>query len=76
MEVRGFWREDAGGERAYTSLPGTLSLYEDAAVLTHQSTVRKDRRLHQGPEDLYMPSPLLLVIEKGLPVFFRKAFIY
>ena len=39
------------------TLLGTLSLYEDAAVLTHQNTVRKDRRLHQGPEEFYPPSP-------------------
>ena len=39
---------------AYSSLPGTLSLCKDAAVLTHQSTVRKCRRLCQGPEDYYM----------------------
>ena len=43
---------------------GTLSLYEDAAVLTHQNTVRKDRRLHQGPKDLSIICPLLLCIEK------------
>ena len=29
-------------ELADRSLVGTLSLYEDVAVLTHQSTVRKD----------------------------------
>ena len=45
---------------------GTLSLYEDAAVLTHQNTVRKDRRLHQGPQDFYMRFRLLLVIEMPL----------
>ena len=27
---------------------GTLSLYENAAVLTHQRTVRKDRRFHKA----------------------------
>ena len=53
---------------AYRTLLGTLSLYENAAVLTHQNTVRKCWRLHQGPEESYMPSstvsrkPLLPVI--------------
>ena len=40
--------EDVEAGSSYRSLMGTLSLYEDAAVLTHQNTVRKDRRLHQG----------------------------
>ena len=56
--------EDVGGASAYRSLMGTLSLYEDAAVLTHQKTVRKCWRLHQGPEDFYMRWLLLLGIEK------------
>lgn len=39
--------QEQAGYRA--SLRGTLSLYKDAAVLTHQSMVRKDRRLCKGP---------------------------
>ena len=44
-----FWGSgsgDVGVCIGYRSLGGTLSLYENAAVLTHQSTVRKDRRFH------------------------------
>ena len=43
--------EEESGRRSCDkkSLMGTLSLYEDAVVLTHQSTVLKDQRLHQGP---------------------------
>ena len=54
---------DVGGGIAYSSLPGTLSLCKDAAVLTHQRTVRKCRRLCQGPEDYYKLCRLLLGIE-------------
>ena len=54
---------DAGAASLYRSIPGTLSLYEDAAVLTHQNTVRKDRRLHQGLEYFYISWLLLLGIE-------------
>lgn len=34
--------EDVGAGSLYKGLLGTLSLYENAAVLTHQSTVCKD----------------------------------
>ena len=57
--------EDAGAGRADRSLEGTLPLYEDAAVLTHQNTVRKDWRLHQGPQDFYLLCRLLLGIENS-----------
>ena len=46
------------------TLLGTLSLYEDAAVLTHQNTVRKDRRLHFSP-----------ILYRGLSLKARKSFI-
>ena len=55
--------EDVEAGSSYRSLMGTLSLYEDAAVLTHQNTVRKCRRLCQGPEDYHMPCRLLLCVE-------------
>ena len=54
---------DVGAGLLYRSLMGTFALYEDAAVLTHQNTVRKDRRLHQGPKDYYMAAPT--VYRKG-----------
>ena len=37
-----------GRDIGWKSLTGTLSLYENAAVLTHQSTVRKDWRFHKA----------------------------
>ena len=55
---------DVGAGRADSSLLGTLSLCKDAAVLTHQSTVRKCRRLCQGPEDYYLLCQLPLCIDK------------
>ena len=61
---RGVWMEDVGAGRADSSLMGTLSLCKDAAVLTHQNTVRKCRRLCQGPEDYYLLCQLPLCIDK------------
>ena len=49
--------EDVGGGMAYSSLRGTLSLCKVAAVLTHQGTVRKDRRLCQGTRRLLYAIP-------------------
>ena len=63
MQMVGVGWGDAGAASLYRSIPGTLSLYEDAAVLTHQNTVRKDRRLHQGLEYFYISWLLLLGIE-------------
>ena len=63
MQRTGVGWGDAGAASLYRSIPGTLSLYEDAAVLTHQNTVRKDRRLHQGLEYFYISWLLLLSIE-------------
>lgn len=57
---------DVGAGRAYRSFGDTLSLYKNAAVLTHQRTVRKCWRFYQGPQDFYMPCLLLLGI--GMPV--------
>ena len=58
---------------AYGRLPGTLSLCKDAAVLTHQNTVRKCRRLCQGPKAYHMPCRLPLVIEKlFIPILLGK----
>ncbi len=54
---------DVGAGRADRSLPGTLPLCKDAVVLMHQSTVHKDQRLCQGPEDFYLPCLLPLDIE-------------
>ena len=53
-----------GAGRAYGSILDTLSLCKDAAVLTHQSTVRKCRRLCQGPEYYHMLCQLPLCIER------------
>ena len=54
-----------GAGIVYRSHGGTLSLYEDAAVLMHQSTVHKDRRLHQGLHDFYILCLLPLCIGLG-----------
>ncbi len=52
------WKQDVGagisvpeGRAAFFSenIMGTFALYENAAVLTHQNTVRKDRRFHKAP---------------------------
>ena len=48
-EMKWFGLEDVGAALLYKSLMGTFALYEDAAVLTHQNTVRKDRRLYFSP---------------------------
>ncbi len=51
---------DVGAGRADRSLQG---LGKDAVVLMHQSTVHKDQRLCQGPEDFYLPCLLPLDIK-------------
>ncbi len=64
---------DAGDLGADRRLVGTLSLYENAAVLTHQSTVRKDRRFHQGPQAFYLLlNPLLAIELPALEVFMER----
>ena len=68
-----------GAGRAYGSLLGTLSLCKDAAVLMHQNTVHKDRRLCQGPKDCHMLCRLPLCIERPLSVAlegYRYVWIY
>ena len=60
---------DVGAVIVYGNLLGTLSLCKDAAVLRHQNTVRKCRRLCQGPEDYHILSLLPLGIEKLFTLF-------
>ncbi len=43
---------DAGAGGAGNRLSGTLSLYENATVLTYQNTVRKDRRFHKASKPI------------------------
>ena len=60
---------DVGAVIVYDNLLGMLSLCKDAAVLTHQNTVRKCRRLCQGPEDYHILSLLPLGIGKPYALF-------
>ena len=68
----GIWMGDVGAGISSGSLPG---LGKDAAVLTHQNTVRKCRRLCQGPEDYHMPCRLLLCVEMLSAVLEKAYFI-
>ena len=66
--------EDAGAGNADRRFVGTLSLYKNAAVLTHQRTVRKDRRFYQDLQVFYLHCRLLLGIERPHELFAQKMF--